>query len=333
LPARTLLAVLLLFDSARADELPPARRAAAAVAAVAPGIVVPGLGHFVAGRPSTGRKLLIAGGAGFGTTLAGVTALALTGASGRTVGPIAFAIVAGTGTWLGAVLADLYGVVAPEGRRGRGGEPARLALELGYRHVYDPTASYRHFAVAGAELRGGRFALEPSVWAAVHQDNLRGRVAATARLAGPFELGAAITLHRFGEEGFTTLLGELTAGVRVELGTIDARLGGAFAAIAGGVALGGVRYHDIATDYTDLLLGTVVFGVHLGPEGRGRIALAYDHRHDDFAAGLKMPGLGSGPAGHFGLSAQWFLASGWGVRAEVQAGSAWVSGASLVWRR
>ena len=58
----------------------------------------------------------------------------------------------------------------------------------------------------------------------------------------------------------------------------------------------------------------------------------YDHRHDDFAAGLQLPGLGSGPAGHFGLASEIFVSPRWGLAADIQAGSAYVAGLSLLYR-
>jgi hypothetical protein len=65
---------------------------------------------------------------------------------------------------------------------------------------------------------------------------------------------------------------------------------------------------------------------------RGEITLYYDHRHDDFAAGLKTPGLGSGVAGHFGAEAHLFVSNHWGVAAEAAVGSAYLTGLSILFR-
>ena len=75
--------------------------------------------------------------------------------------------------------------------------------------------------------------------------------------------------------------------------------------------------------------------IHSGREGtapRGEVALYYDHRHDDFAAGLKMPGLGSGVPGHIGARGHAFLTRAFGMKAELEAGSAILGGASLLFR-
>jgi hypothetical protein len=60
--------------------------------------------------------------------------------------------------------------------------------------------------------------------------------------------------------------------------------------------------------------------------------LYYDHRHDGFAAGLKLGGLASGIAGHFGVEGRAYLTDRWGIAAEAAAGSAYVTGFSLLFR-
>ena len=58
----------------------------------------------------------------------------------------------------------------------------------------------------------------------------------------------------------------------------------------------------------------------------------YDHRHDDFAAGFKLRGIGSGVAGHFGIEGRMYLSEHWGVSAEAMVGSAYVAGVSILFR-
>jgi hypothetical protein len=58
----------------------------------------------------------------------------------------------------------------------------------------------------------------------------------------------------------------------------------------------------------------------------------YDHRHDGYAGGLLMPGLGSGVAGQLGVRGRWFFDERYGIAAEGMFGSAIVAGASLVVR-
>jgi hypothetical protein len=83
-----------------------------------------------------------------------------------------------------------------------------------------------------------------------------------------------------------------------------------------------------------LLLTTFGFGVILrGKAAPGSIArLYYDHRHDDFAAGWLMPGLGSGAPGHFGGELRWYFGKRVGISGEAQVGSAVLGGVSLLLR-
>ena len=83
-----------------------------------------------------------------------------------------------------------------------------------------------------------------------------------------------------------------------------------------------------------MLLGRLGFGVTLrGLSKPGSEALLYyDHRHDDYVAGLKLPGIGSGAIGHFGLQARWFFSSRFGLVLDGQAGSSYLGGASLLVR-
>ena len=55
----------------------------------------------------------------------------------------------------------------------------------------------------------------------------------------------------------------------------------------------------------------------------------YDHRHDDFAAGLKVRGLGSGVIGHFGTALTYDFTARFGIEAYTEIGSAWVNGLSF----
>jgi hypothetical protein len=49
-------------------------------------------------------------------------------------------------------------------------------------------------------------------------------------------------------------------------------------------------------------------------------------------AGLKVTGIGSGVLGHFGLAARWFVSESVGFALDAQVGSAYLGGASLIFR-
>ncbi len=300
-----------------------------------------GAGHLIAGEKRTGLRLLAIGGAGLGgIAVAGLT-LFVTGASRRYVAPVTGLTIGSAGLFLGAILADVYGLVAPEGGFGSPpAAPATLEASLGYRHVHDPARAARAFTVADLELRRGRASAGGSMWLALDEAEVRVRARGAFRLlrgeGGSYlELEGALTHHRQGGDGVSTTLGELFVMGRLDLERVGPSLAGSFGELGVGYAAGAVRYHDLTTEQTDLLLGHIAFGFYLG-HGAGaasEIAVTYDHRHDDFAAGFKAPGPASGPVGHFGLRFSWVGRAGWGVLAEGQVGSAWVGGVSLVHRR
>lgn len=330
-----------------AEEAPgPWRKALNVGAALVPGLLVHGSGHFVAGEEETGRMLLAAEGGGLLLAVGGIAGLAGTGASDRLVSPFVGMAVAGVGLFGVSGLADLYGVLAP---RGGFGVPQRLAprvsVDLGYRHVFNPVFVHRHFTRVGGRARWRRFGVAPSLWLALDDDNWRARLPATWRFIGAdadamaadgtfLDLEVAYVHHRYGREAFSQDLGELSLAGRLDLVRLAPTLEGAFTELCFGVGYGATTFDGIATEGADLLLARFAFGVYLGrsASGWGELSLYYDHRHDDFAAGLKAEGLGSGAAGHFGVALDTSIYGPWGLSASVEIGSALVMGLSAVYR-
>ncbi len=315
-----------------------------------PGLVVHGSGHFVAGDPQTARRLLLLEGLGFGTLAVGFIPIVASGASRRLVGPAAALTIGGVGLFAITALADLYGVLAPpEGT----GAPSRVlpALEtaLGYRYVYDPVFAYRDFVVYEVDGRYGHWRVRPSAWFALDSSNSRLRALFDYRFVGPtpersspasdgsyVDLEIGFTRHAYLPDRFTTLTSELSVNARLDMQRISPPLRGSFAEMGFGWALQNYRYQvkGASNDVGELLLARFGYGIYIGWPGaaRGEIMVYYDHRHDDFAAGLKIPGLGSGVAGHFGLEGRAYVSDHWGVAAEAVAGSAYVTGVSILFR-
>jgi hypothetical protein len=98
-----------------------------------------------------------------------------------------------------------------------------------------------------------------------------------------------------------------------------------------GLAFGGHHYFDGATESDSMLLMRIGFGVFIGDGGSW--TLYYDHRHDGYAAGMKMHGIASGMLGHVGTALQYYVSSEWGVGIRAESGSAHVVGVSLLFRR
>jgi hypothetical protein len=354
------LALLLHGSWAIAQQEPPRRepeplhersRALPAAAAAVPGVVVHGSGHWALGEPATARQLLLMEGIGLGMFLAGGLTIVFTGASRYFVAPAASVTMAGFGLFSTSYLADIYGSVSKDGAAAlsRYRSPARWETELGYRRVYDPQFAYRDFLVERVSRRIGPLRLSPSGMFDVRGDTARYRLETQYRLAGAIDepvpsdlsyvdltLGFVHQRHR--PEHFTKSSAEFSVDGRYDLARLGRTLRGSFVELSAGYALSRLDYDlqglSVPHDLEHLLLGRIAFGVTLrGLSAPGSEALLYyDHRHDDYAAGLKIRGLGSGVAGHFGLSTRWFFTESIGIAGDVQAGSAYIGGASLLLR-
>lgn len=286
-------------------------------------------------------------GVGVGLTLGGFAALATTGASRHLSPPIFAMPVAGLGLFAISWLADVHGVAAPQDWRGAPLLTApTLEVRLGTRYVYDPTVEYGALMGPALDLRWGRMRLSPGAWIATSGHNTRLNLELAWRPWGPrpaafaadgsftdVVLGA--THHRFREDFDLTVL-ELGARGRHDLRRFAPSLDGSFA--EWGLGLGWALTHFQVgareIDGQGLLLARFGWGLYFGhaPGRTGEVMAYYDHRHDDYAGGAKLIGLGSGAAGHAGLEGTWYFLARWGVRMEAQAGSAYLAGLSVIHR-
>lgn len=336
--------------AARRGFVSPARRVLHTAVAAGPGAIVHGLGHTSVGQARVGKRLLVAEGVGLGAMVGGLGGLALTGASRYVVAPLSLVTIAGAGLVATSWLADVYGTALREDERGHPATlPATFETELGYRHVYDPQFRYRNFVAERLDGRFWRLHLAASVWQALDDSNARMSALAGLRLGGPTpgragrdgsfaDVETAVTRHAFGSDGFEARSAELALSARLDLARWEALLDGSFVEGGAGVALRETSYDvpgaSIDPDYDTLLLARFGFGFYYGDPNRrgGETSVYYDHRHDDFAAGLQVTGLGSGVAGHFGTTTRLWLGDTLGVMLEGQVGSAWVAGLSLMAR-
>lgn len=358
--AFALLLMLLRSSAAPAAEQPrhdepeplhERSRALPAAAAVVPGLVVHGTGQLALGESRTGKNLLLMESIGLGLFLAGGATIVFTGASRYFVAPAATATMAGFGLFSTSYLADVYGSLAEDGGAtlSRYRAPARWETELGYRRVSDSQFGYRDFLVQRVSRQIGSLRLSPSGWFDWRGDTARYRAEGQYRLAGVTEEPAPTDLsyvdvtlgfvhQRHRPEHFTKSLAELSLDGRYDLARLGRTLRGSFIELSAGYAMSRIDYDlrglSVPHDLEHLLLGRIGFGVTLrGLSAPGsELLLYYDHRHDDYAAGLKIRGIGSGALGHFGLSGRWFVSDSIGIAGDVQAGSAYIGGASLLFR-
>jgi hypothetical protein len=311
-------------------------------------LVVHGSGHLVAGQTHTGLALLGVEGLGLALALGGIAGTAVTGATRRFVAPMVLGLVAGGALLMIPALADIYGLLAPEG--GTGSPLLTLpAIEtrLGLAYVYDPNFAYGLFVTPGVDLRMRSLRVSLSGYFALDDVNARTRAAIAYRFFGPGPRGTrkttdgsfldvefALTNHAYTADGFSVTTGEVNIEGRLDLVRVGPTLRGSFAELGLGVAYTAHRYAGIGTEVNDLLTPRFAFGMYLGHTGypRGEVAAYYEHRHDGFAGGMKMRGLASGVAGHFGIGGRLYASRTWGFAVDASAGSSYVGQASLLFR-
>lgn len=327
------------------EEPSSGRRTLAAGASVVPGLLLHGSGSYVLGDEDTAQRLLLLEGAGVGLIIAGLSGLAATGASRYLSAPLIVTTAGGVSLFSLTLLADIYRVAAPPNGFGVPRQAPLLESHIGYAHVYDPVFDYRHFVHYGLRFQPNRFGLRFEAFQAPEQGNQRLRLQPSFRLwqaseltsravadASWLDLSFAGTLHEFNEQGFTTLTHDLLLEHRLDSSRVIPTLKGAFAEFSVGYALRRTDFTDFAVrSYDSLLLGSFGFGMYLGSAraAGGEALLYYNHRHDDFAAGFKASGLGSGVAGHVGFRGHYYFDERWGVATMTEVGSAWVLGLGL----
>jgi hypothetical protein len=310
------------------------RRALAVGAALVPGIVVHGAGHWVLCERKTAGTLLAIEGAGAGLAVASATGLAATGASRYFVAPLALGLWGGASLFTLTLLADLYGVTAPPGGFGKPPEfVPRLSLETGVRFIYDPHFPYRVFASHGFRFDTHWLWLAPRIDVALDAKNQRYSLLAGHRLAGPtsrrrspsgtrVDLELGVTDHDYGDEGFAMRIVEASVSGRLDLVALGETLRGSFAELQLGYARQWSRYDGLPGDGNDELLARAAFGAYLGHGAqRGEVKIGYDHRRDTLAGGLRMAGIGAGYLGFLHQRSELYLGK-FGVASEVNYGSA-----------
>jgi hypothetical protein len=315
-----------------------------------PGVLVHGTGHWVNGQPCVARRIAVAEAVGVGGVLAGGSTIVLTGASRYLMLPAISLTIGGFGLFVTSFAADLYGAT---GAARFAGEPERQRprweAELGLLRVKNPLFDFEWLASQQWAANVAMLRFEGALDTAFDATHARYRLGATWRAFGPrsdrmyrdgsyLDLHTGVTEQRYVFSGFVTDSVELSATGRLDLARLGPTLRGSFAELSTGVALARTRYAidgvSVPADLESLLLGRIAFGAYLGRGiHRGSEAMFfYDHRHDDYAAGMKVPGLGGGTLGHVGLSLRYFFNRHLGVGSTLQAGSAYVAGVSLLFR-
>ena len=287
--AASLVLALVVADVPPVRPAPvPERGVLPVAAAVVPGILLHGSGHYAAGDRPTAWRLFRAESLGVGLMVVGLAGLAATGASDRTIEPLIWTTAAGGGLFATSWLGDLYGVIAPPGGVGL----PLLVLpsfeaHVGTRFVGDPTLEGQTFLGPGLDLRFGRWRVSPGAWFAMDgASNSRYEVEAAFRFVGPRAGAAAVPVvdgsffdlvvqgihHRYRDDptgpllaAFDMTTGELRVEGRYDLRRYAPSLTGSFVEAGAGVGIGGYHYPAAATTETNtMLLARFGFGLYVG---------------------------------------------------------------------
>lgn len=326
------------------------RRAVAVAAALVPGIIINGTGHWVTGQTCTARRLLMAEGVGLLGMGVGIPVIALAGAPRYLTTPAIVLTLGGFAMILTAIGADIYGA---SGAWENPGEPmrrrSRWETELGVLHVYNPHFDFGWLLTQRAAANVGRTRIAAGLDAALDGVHAHYRLGAALRLLGPtpsstspdgsfFDVAVSTFEQRFTSMGFVSAGAEIIGAGRLDLGRVGSTLRGSFTEVSVGLQASHTSYRivgmSVDSDDETMLLSRLAFGVYLGRGShRGSEAkFYYDHRRDDYAAGIKLPGYGNGMVGHVGIAGQYYLTKRLGLGALLETGSSHVTGVSMLFR-
>lgn len=307
-----------------------------------PGVVLHGAGHYVRCEAETARRLLELEGIAVLTTGAAGAGLGLTGASRYFVAPLAIGAFAGVSLFTFTLLADIYGAAGLSSVTGRALRTTpRLQLEGGLSYIYDPQFGYRALVSQGFRLDTPALWLAPRFDAALDDRNQRIELRAGHRFFGPradragrdgshldFEVGTMD--HAYVTDGFSLSTVEAQLAARLDLERVAPTLLGSFVEGSVGYARQWTRIDGLPSDGNDELLLRSAFGVYLGRgKVHGEALVAYDHRRDTYAGGLRMAGIAAGYLGFLEQRSELFFGR-IGVRTELKYGSAFIAGVSLL---
>jgi hypothetical protein len=324
-------------DGAPAPSPPPpsrARRVLAAGAAIVPGILVHGAGHWVAGDRKTAKRLLVLEGIGLGLAAAAGLPLGISGGAEETL-PALPLLVPATGHLLTTVIADAWGAAGGARITGTPAPTQALDAGAGYTFLGDPRVPFANLATADATAWFGPLRAGASGW--LGHGTWQARASFGVRLYGP-RVGVASTdvttidvivagaeEHRR-DEGLRIATLEGGATARIDLARIGPSLRGTFATLGAGVGVERIRFMaNAVADNSSLFTGRIGWGFVLG-DGRARALeteLYYDHRRDTLAGGLTIPVPSNGFVGYLGaVTTAW--RGRYGLSARLDVGSAYV---------
>ncbi len=325
----------------REEALARRPRILAISAALVPGVLMHGSGHYALGDEQTAWRLLKMEGLGIALMGVGGGLLGLTGSDEHPAALYVPLLAGGAALFAGSFLADFLGVSLSGVRSGEAATvPTRLRpgalgrVALGYRFVRHPALDGSHLLRATASVRAGaaRLALTAE---ADSRDRYRAFEAeASYRLpwrplsAATVDVGFDMAQRRLPVDGVTSTPVALWLEAAWLLDRYVPSLPGAYARGRLGFGVESVDYLGVAGRSDDLLPFVVaVAGIGLRL-GRVDVEASYDQRQDGLPGGGfygRLPGM----LGSIGLAGRLRLSSRWALGSEVRYGTGYTTWIAL----
>ncbi len=192
---------------------------------------------------------------------------------------------------------------------------------------------------AAGRLELGRIGLRGDTLLDSENSARDGELAVRVRILGnpattgrPIEDGSRLVVrtsvhgHRDDDDELTLVTSELELLGRLDLDHVDRLLAGTFAEIWTGIGIERAGYANGDHDNSSVLLGGFRWGMYLGQ--RGEATLFYDHRRDSIAGGISVF-HSSGFVGSVGAAVDVVVAPHWGIRTQLEIGSAYLTTLAL----
>lgn len=309
----------------------------AALAAVFPGVLLPGAGHFVLGEREAGKNFLVLDAVALVLMGVGFGGQAVSGGADRlsplTLTPAVAGIALVSVGWLADLLGAAHGTrpwLEPHD------PPGSLSLAAGYTGLFGAQLGFHHGLGLDASWRYGSFSAQP--WGLF--DPSLSYYGAGAKLAlvlwrdaddavTRLTARAAVAHHRFRFDRYSTTVGELHGELRLNLRHLSPTLHNVWMLVRLGAGLEGFAYDAKPFDWADLS-PVLVLEVGGGARVHERVVVEflYRSRKDELPGGIVIPGLFDSYLGMFELSGRVTLTERFAVLAGLRYGNGlmpWIS--------
>lgn len=340
-PSASQPAVPAVADPGPKPEPDPAQGSLLATgAALVPGLLVHGSGHFVLGERQSAYRLLAMQGAGLAGLIGGIGLLGAVGGSEKLAGLYVPMAVSGLGLFGISFLADLAG--AAHGRRPWAEPlvPSGVTVRTGYAGLFGAKHTFRHLGELGIAWRTERLVLEGGATLQPQGDFswYRGLVgwrlwARSDDRVTRLSLFGELARQGFDSEGFAITTVRAFGELRWNLGELLTTMQNAW--LLGRLGWGFDVFDFAGTSAEDDGLPFIVADIGFGlmATERVEVELAYRHRKGELPGGMALSDGLAGFAGMLDLRGRVALGRRWALVPGIKLGTGvmpWLSVESLL---